>query len=350
MKSHGILSRYMRPGYARGNTVQELRGGEKLDKAFQKKKKDFFNLDIDGQDGNESGKDPVNNLYEWNDKDQEWYWTDPSKIDKEKLKNQDQWIFSRDEKGEFQAWPEETIMDDTSFLFYDNRMDYKTDRTKKKFTDAWDMAKGLGWLGKNYVKGKELKDDVSWGDTLKEYGKATGRTFLGGAKVLPEVGASIYRFMNPFEKLGGRGPIDTFTDDYETKEDYYIPYYSDFLGGKEKAGQGIFPDWLKSDTSLYQDDEFDEYIQSTLENEDPEDDMILRDKFSEQMGGIGLAEGVTLAGLGTGPVRNIAKILKQKKLADTINKSKNLKRLDNPLNQIVAATGLDALQNKIPPR
>ena len=47
MKSNGILSRYMRPGYSRGKFVQEAKGGESMDMAFKKKKRDFFNLNLE---------------------------------------------------------------------------------------------------------------------------------------------------------------------------------------------------------------------------------------------------------------------------------------------------------------
>ena len=182
-------------------------------------------------------------------------------------------------------------------------------------------------------------------DTLKEYGKATGRTFVGGAKVFPEAVASAYRFLMPFEALGGVGPVDTYKKNAPLKDDYYLPYYSDFLGGKDKAGQGVFPEWLKSDNSLYKTGEFDEMIAEANSDDDPTNDLLTRDKFSEQLGAVGLGNALTLVGGLTGPARNTSKLAGLKKISDSINKSKKLRQLDNPINQIGGGIGVDLLQD-----
>tara|TARA_R110002020_G_scaffold124772_1_gene281885 strand:- start:7 stop:1074 length:1068 start_codon:yes stop_codon:yes gene_type:complete len=350
MESHGILSRYMRPGYARGAYIQEKKVGDKLDKEFEMKKRNFFTDDLDGQNYNESGKNPVNALFYWDEDDQDWYYEeDSTKLDLDKINNQDQWIFRLNDEGSYAPLPFDNIMQETDFLFYDDRKDYQAEKKKQQYQGYYDTAKGLAYLGKNYIRGQDLKDDVSWADTLKEYGKATGRTFLGGAKVLPEAVASIYRFVNPFETLGGVGPIDSFTkDDYKLEDEYYIPYYSDFLGGKDKAGQGVFPEWLKSDNSLYKTGEFDEMIAEANSDDDPTNDLLTRDKFSEQLGAVGLGNALTLVGGLTGPARNTSKLLHLNRLNQAINNSPNLKRLDNPINQLGAAVGLDLVQDQLP--
>ena len=342
MKSNGILSRYMRPGYSRGKFVQEAKGGESMDMAFKKKKRDFFNLNLDGVDYNTGGGDPKNSVAEFDKQDQQWYLIEPSKLNQKKIDSQEQWIFTLNENGEYDAVGD---IGEVDFLFYDDRKDYQAYKNKQKIKDGYETVKALGSLGYNYAKGKELKDDVSTADTLKEYGKATGRTLVGGAKVLPEAFASAYRFLMPFEAVGGVGPIDTFKKDAPLKDDYYIPYYSDFIGGKDKAGQGVFPEFLKADKSLYQDNEFDNMITELNTNDDPTDDMITRDKFDEQIGGVGLGNALTLFTGATGPVRNISKLAGLKKIADGINKSKNLRQLDNPINQIGAGLGVDLFQD-----
>ena len=312
MKSNGILSRYMRPGYSRGKFVQEAKGGESMDMAFKKKKRDFFNLNLDGVDYNTGGGDPKNSVAEFDKQDQQWYLIEPGKLDQKKIDSQEQWIFTLNENGEYDAVGD---IGEVDFLFYDDRKDYQAYKNKQKIKDGYETVKALGSLGYNYAKGKELKDDVSTADTLKEYGKATGRTLVGGAKVLPEAFASAYRFLMPFEAVGGVGPIDTFKKDAPLKDDYYIPYYSDNM------------------------------ITELNTNDDPTDDMITRDKFDEQIGGVGLGNALTLFTGATGPVRNISKLAGLKKIADGINKSKNLRQLDNPINQIGAGLGVDLFQD-----
>ena len=343
MKSQGILSRYVRPGYRFGGqaykNLQEKRKNWKKDRSF------FFREDIEGGDTIKSGKEPKYGLGVWNEKEQTYDFIDGSNFDPEKIKTQDQVIFSYNPEDEnyygVDIFDEEKggMSQVPNYMLHETPQAYDKARVKQKFQDVKDTAVAMGQI----VKGKELKDDVLWGDTLKEYGKATGRTFLGAAKIAPEMAAMSYRFLNPIEKLGGVGPIDTFKKhsegDYTLEDEYYLPGYSE-LFGKEHAGKGVFPEWLKADESLYEEDnEFDKVLQ--------EEAGFDRDDVNEQLGAMVLGNvGPGILSL-SGPARNAAKLARMKELYNTINRSKKLRAMDNPMSHIGAGITGDLMQSQI---
>ena len=333
-----------RPGYSRGASVYEMKNKERLDNEFIKNKSDFFRTDIDGNDTVKTGKPPLRLLLEYglnkdgSVNDEDLRVINISQLNKEKLLSGQQDFARFDKDRNEYVFIDFRDPDYKTFetFGFDNRIDYRAFKNQQKLDEGIGTLKRFGKI----LKGKSLKEDVGLLDAAKEYAKATGRTFVGGAKVLPETFAAAYRFLMPAEKLGGVGPIDTFSEENLKRpisEEYYLPGYSD-LFGKDKAGQGVFPEFLMPDSSLYaEDDEFDELLQEAMGFD--------RDEVNEQAGAMLLGTiGPGITSL-SGPVRNAAHLARMKKLENAINKSKTLRTMDNPIAQIGAGVTGDIAQD-----
>ena len=335
-----------RPGYSRGASVYEMKNKERLDNEFIKNKSDFFRTDIDGNDTIKTGKDPLRLLLEYGlDKDgnvdyENYRVVMPSQLNKEKLLSgqQDFARFDKD-RGEY-VFIDFRDPDYKTFetFGFDNRIDYRAFKNQEKLDEGIGTLKRFGKI----LAGKPLKEDVGLLDAAKEYAKATGRTFVGGAKVLPEALAAGYRFLMPAEKLGGVGPIDTFSEENLKRpmsEEYYLPGYSD-LFGKDKAGQGVFPEFLMPDSSLYEpDNEFDQMLQLSMGFD--------RDDVNEQIGAIGLGNLATLGLAASGPIRSATQLARLKNVNKAIDASNTLKTMDNPIAQIGGGVGGDLIQDEM---
>jgi len=262
MKSYGILSRYVRPGYSRGQYVRQLKednvGGDIRE--YDKKRREFFrnpNIALFKRI-RKSKDDPF---------DYEVEELDVSQFDPKKVKDGTQLIVEYSgETGEmvFGTGFDGSIgLEDAPFLFYSGPGDV---RRLLDQTDYDDM-----------IFGKPFADDASFFDKTKERVKTGARGILGFAKNLPEVAAGAYRFLQPIDALGGIGPIDTFLpkDAEQQKrvdEMYEFPGYSDLM--REKHGVepfqtpvGSFGGIFDADESLYKDTLVDDrmkadYLQS----------------------------------------------------------------------------------------
>ena len=262
MKSQGILSRYVRPGYSRGQYVQEAKkddiGGGIKD--YDKERRNFFrnpNIVLFSRK-RKSDDDPF---------DYEVEELNVSEFDPKKVKDGTQLIVEYSgETGEmvFGTGFDGSIgLEDAPFLFYSGPGDV---RQLLDQTDYDDM-----------IFGKPFADDASFFDKTKERVKTGARGILGFAKNLPEVAAGAYRFLQPIDALGGIGPMDTFfpKDAEQQKrvdEMYEFPGYSDLM--REKHGVepfqtpvGSFGGIFDADESLYKDTLVDDrmkadYLQS----------------------------------------------------------------------------------------
>ena len=262
MKSHGILSRYVRPGYSRGQYVQQLKednvGGDVRE--YNKKRREFFrnpNIALFKRT-RKSKDDPF---------DYEVEELNVSQFDPKKVKDGTQLIVRYSgETGEMipgTGFDGSIGLEDAPFLFYSSPGDV---RRLLDSTDFDDM-----------IFGKPFADDASFFDKTKERGKMIARGILGFAKNLPEVAAGTYRFLNPIDALGGIGPVDTFFPKSEeqkkqVEEMYEFPGYSDLM--REKYGiepfqtpVGSFGGIFDQDESLYKDTLVDDrmkagYLQS----------------------------------------------------------------------------------------
>ncbi len=145
-------------------------------------------------------------------------------------------------------------MNDLPFLFYKNSNDSDM---------LWDNSV----YGK-MLWGKDFTDDASffdkWGERIKTAKRASTRHIN-----VPEMGAAKYRFLQPFDALGGVGPIDTiFPKDQAQKElvessdYYYLPGYSEllnYISGDENRPPGTTPDtFFPHNPELYKDELFDD--------------------------------------------------------------------------------------------
>jgi hypothetical protein len=247
MKSQGILSRYVRPGYSRGQYVQEAKkddiGGGIKD--YDKKRREFF-------------RNPNVYLYsrkrlsDDNPYDYDYKELSPEEFDPKKVKDGTQLIYEYDSEGYMipgTGFDGSIGLEDAPFLFYSGPGDV---RRLLDQTDYDDM-----------IFGKPFADDATFLDKTKERGKMMGRGIVGFAKNLPEMAIGAYRFLQPIDALGGIGPYDTFfpKDAEQQKrvdEMYEFPGYSDLM--REKYGiepfqtpVGAFGGIFDADESLYKD-------------------------------------------------------------------------------------------------
>ena len=259
MKSHGILSRYVRPGYSRGQYVQEAKkddiGGGIKD--YDKERRNFFrnpNIVLFSRK-RKSDDDPF---------DYEVEELHPSEFDPKKVKDGTQLIYQYSgETGEMipgTGFDQSIGLEDAPFLFYSGPGDV---RRLLDSTDFDDM-----------IFGKPFADDATFFDKTKERAKMMGRGVVGFAKNLPEMTAGAYRFLQPIDALGGIGPMDTFfpKDAEQQKrvdEMYEFPGYSDLM--REKYGieplqtpRGVFGGILDADESLYKDTLVDDRMKAGL--------------------------------------------------------------------------------------
>ena len=289
MKSHGILSRYMRPGFKEGGDslwdktkkvwekVTDGTGNPLYDLAEQhQKEKDrtaeewrreklkyFRGYDVGlFERKRDVGKDQAG----FSDDVTESGFTniDPTLFDEEKIRDGTQMIFNLDADGyaiqDGSGFLGSQGVEDIPFMFYESQddLDYWLDKTD------WD----------DKLLGKPYKDNISYLDKTKERGKMLGRGALGFAKNLPEMAAGAYRYINPFDALGGIGPLDVWDPkDEEQKKEvdemYEFPGYSQMM--REKFGvepfqtpKGVFGGILDADKSLYKKTLFDDEAYATL--------------------------------------------------------------------------------------
>jgi hypothetical protein len=146
-------------------------------------------------------------------------------------------------------------MNDLPFLFYKNSNDSDM---------LWDNSV----YGK-MLWGKDFTDDASFFDKWGERIKTAKRALAGGAATLPELASSTYRFLQPFDALGGVGPYDTFFPKNEAQKElvessdyYYLPGYSEllnYISGDEDRPPGTTPDtFFPHNPELYKDELFDD--------------------------------------------------------------------------------------------
>ena len=248
MKSQGILSRYVRPGYSRGQYVQEAKkgdiGGSIRD--YDKKRREFFrnpNIVLYKRT-RKSDDDPF---------DYEIEELNVSEFDPKKVKDGTQLIVQYSgETGDIMpgtGFDGSIGLEDAPFLFYSSPGDVR------KLLDSTDVD--------DMLFGKPFADDATFFDKTKERGKMMGRGIVGFAKNLPEMAAGAYRFINPIDAIGGIGPYDTlFPKDEEQQkrvdEMYEFPGYTDLM--REKYGVepfqtpvGSFGGIFDADESLYKD-------------------------------------------------------------------------------------------------
>jgi len=248
MKSQGILSRYVRPGYSRGQYVQEAKkddigGGIR---GYDKKRREFFrnpNIVLYKRT-RKSDDDPYDYKVEE---------LNVSEFDPKKVKDGTQLIVQYSgETGELMpgtGFDGSIGLEDAPFLFYSGPGDVR------KLLDSTDYD--------DMIYGKPFADDASFLDKAKERTKMMGRGIVGFAKNLPEMAAGAYRFLNPIDAIGGIGPYDTlFPKDEEQQkrvdEMYEFPGYTDLMRGKYgvepfQTPKGVFGGILDADESLYKD-------------------------------------------------------------------------------------------------
>lgn len=259
MKSHGILSRYVRPGYSRGQYVQEAKkddiGGDIRD--YDKKRRNFFrnpNIVLYSRK-RKSDDDPFDFDFEE---------LHPSEFDPKKVKDGTQLIYQYSgETGEMipgTGFDQSIGLEDAPFLFYSGPGDVRRLLDQTDFDDM--------------IWGKPFADDATFLDKAKERGKMMGRGIVGFAKNLPEMAAGAYRTINPIDALGGIGPIDAFwpkSEEQQKKVDkmFEFPGYSDLM--REKWGVeplqtpvGAFGGILDADESLYKDTLVDDRMKAGL--------------------------------------------------------------------------------------
>jgi hypothetical protein len=277
MKSHGILSRYVRPGFKEGgdslwdktkkvwekvtdgtgNPLHDLaeqhqKEKDKTTEDWRKEKYKYFrgfNVGLF-----ERKRDQGDDSYfvdEYDVTNSSLKKIDPTMFDEEKIRDGTQMIFNLNSDGDIDEGSLGTGFlgsqgfEDIPFMFYESQddLDYHLDKT-----DYDDM-----------LVGKPYKDDISFLDKTKERGKMLGRGALGFAKNLPEMAAGAYRFLNPIDALGGIGPYDTFypkdaAQKKEVDEMYEFPGYSQMM--REKFGVEPWQtpsSFLDADESLYKD-------------------------------------------------------------------------------------------------
>ena len=287
MKSHGILSRYVRPGFKEGGDtwwdktkefVKTIKNApqsdslsdlaeeaqkekDKTTEEWRKEKYKYFrgyNVGLFERKRNQ-GDDSY--FYEEYDPTQSSLTKiDSTLFDEEKIRDGTQMIFNLDAEGyalqDGTGFMGSQGFEDIPFMFYESQddLDYWLDKTD------WDDK----LLGKPYI------DDISFLDKTKERGKMLGRGALGFAKNLPEMAIGAYRYINPFDALGGIGPWDTLypKDEAQAKEVdemYEFPGYSQMM--REKFGVEPFQtpsSFLDADKSLYKETLVDDEAYANL--------------------------------------------------------------------------------------
>ena len=262
MKSHGILSRYMRPGYSRGQYVQAAKSGNinQGPDEYAKKKEEFFkkdNLALYKRNRLPTEDDPLAYTTEK---------LDISDFDPAKIKDGTQLLIEYDTET-FEPIPG-TGLDgsispkDAPFLFYSAPGDARRILDQ---TDYDDM-----------IFGKPFADDVSFADKTKEVLKMGGRGLYGLVKNIPEMTAGAYRFINPFDALGGIGPYDMFypknaKQQKQSDNMYNLPGYSDYFKNNYdisplQTPRGVFGGALDADESLYKETAVDDRMKSEYKN------------------------------------------------------------------------------------
>ena len=275
MKSHGILSRYVRPGFKEGGDslwdktkkvwekVTDGTGNPLYDLAEEaQKEKDRTTEDWRRKKLNyfrgynivlvERKRDQGDDSY-FSEEDDPTRSSlspiDPKLFDEEKIRDGTQMIFNLDDEGypmtDGSGFLGSQGVEDIPFMFYESQddLDYWLDKT--------DLDEML--LGKPY------KDDITWLERQSEKGKNIGRGAFGFAKNLPEMAAGAYRFLQPVDALGGIGPYDTFypkdeAQAKEVEEMYEFPGYSQMMRDKFGVEPWQTPSsFLDADESLYKD-------------------------------------------------------------------------------------------------
>jgi len=297
MKSHGILSRYMRPGFKEGEEV-EMHGDitrdeyenlgllaklkhnwktvkkesddkiadiEKSQIDYKKQRNDFFRI---------PGNYAIYSRERFSDNPTSWLGDDTTKskltqiykedFNPEKVRDGTQVIFELDNEGYLKLDGSSIFgsyaMKDLPFLFYNNSND------ADMFWD--DNDRWLTNTGK-MLWGKDFADDTTSAEKWSERRQMLRRAIAGGIITLPELAMGTYRFLQPFDAFGGVGPWDTFYPKNEAQKELTtgsnfneVPYYSDFvdwLSGDEDRPAGTTPDnWFKHKPSLYKDDLYDD--------------------------------------------------------------------------------------------
>ena len=289
MKSHGILSRYMRPGLkegggdswwdktkkvwekmtdATGNPLYDLSAQHQKEKdrtaeEWRREKYKYFRAPNVGlfERKRDQGDDRYFNK-EYDVTNSSLTKIDPTLFDEEKIRDGTQMIFKLGEDEDIDlnslgtGFLGSQGFEDIPFMFYESQddLDYWLDKTD------WD----------DKLMGKPYKDDIAYLDKVKERTKMLGRGVLGFAKNLPEMGAYAYRYLNPIDALGGIGPYDMFypKDEEQQKrvdEMYEFPGYSQMMRDKFGVEPWQTPSsFLDADKSLYKKTLFDDEAYATL--------------------------------------------------------------------------------------
>ena len=260
MKSHGILSRYVRPGYSRGQYVQEAKkddiGGGIRD--YDKKRREFFrnpNIVILSR----------TRLSEDDPYDSEYAQISYEDFDPAKVRDGTQIIVELDPETE------EPILDksgfsgsfgfeDAPFLFYDSPDDVRRqlDTTDKYLRDRFGISPSS-------LYGKPFKDDISFLDKITERVKTGLRGGFGFVKNLPEMAMGAYRFINPIDALGGIGPYDTFFPKSEAQQKqvdnmYNVPGYTGEDGFTGVGALQTPSTFLDANPEMYKDTLIDDEL------------------------------------------------------------------------------------------
>jgi len=292
MKSHGILSRYLRPGFKEGGDslwdktkkvwekVTDGTGNPLHDLAEQHQKEKDRTTEHWRREKYKYFRAPNVGLFERKrDQGDDSYFheeydptksslnkIDPTLFDEEKIRDGTQMIFKlgADEDIDLNSLGTGFLgsqgFEDIPFMFYESQddLDYHLDKTD------WDDK----LLGKPYI------DDISYLDKTKERGKMLGRGAVGFVKNLPEMAIGAYRNINPFDALGGIGPYDTWNpkDEAQAKEVdemFEFPGYSQMMREKFdvepfQTPKGVFGGIFDADKSLYKKTLFDDEAYATL--------------------------------------------------------------------------------------
>ena len=290
MKSHGILSRYVRPGFKEGgdslwdktkkvwekvtdgtgNPLYDLaeeaqKEKDRTTEDWRRKKLNYFrgyNVAL-VERKRDAGEDRMG--FDDDVTESGFTFIDPSKFDEEKIRDGTQMIFNMDADGnavqDGTGFLGSQGFQDIPFMFYDSQddFDYWLDKTKLD-----DMA-----FGRPYA------DDTTWDQKLHELYKFTKRGTAGGLLTLPEHAAAAYRFLQPFDALGGVGPLDTFNPKNEAQKElvessemYRVPGYSkalNWLTMDPDRVPGIVPATIAPrDNTLYKDTLYEDEMYSQL--------------------------------------------------------------------------------------
>ena len=300
MKSNGILSRYMRPGFKEGGdslwdktkkvwgkvtdgtgnplydlSKQHQEEKEKTAEDWKRKKfKYFFDGGVEQPVGlferkRDAGEkragfsyDPTNSGFTP---------IDSSQFDEEKIRDGTQMIFNLDADGialqDGSGFLGSQSSEDIPFMFYDSQddLDYWLDKTT--FDDT--------------LLGRPFADDTTWDKKINEWYKAAKRGTVGGLLTAPEHLASAYRFLQPVDAWGGVGPFDTFNPKnaeqkelVESSEMYRFPGYSkalNWLSMDPDRPPGTVPSTIHPrDSSLYKDTLYEDEVYTENYNKNEE--------------------------------------------------------------------------------